>query len=83
MVGAFFVGGDVGRTSGRAKGRNTAQIVTDAYRQHGAMTVSQCHGVTGIHTERIRRIVRWPLFEMVRREETKGAPMVWRLVETE
>ena len=55
-------------------------VVFAAYASHGAMTISECARATGIHSERIRRVVKAPQFERV---ALAGKAAVWRLRRTE
>lgn len=59
----------------------TADMVIAAYARHGAMTIDQCAQVTGLHTERIRRVVKRPAFAVVGLVETMPPSRVWELKE--
>lgn len=56
----------------------TADAVIAAYADRGAMTIGECARATGIHPERIRRVVKEPEFERV---AIAGKAAVWRLRE--
>lgn len=58
----------------------TADAVIAAYTDRGAMTISECAMATGIHSERIRRVVKEPEFERV---AIAGKAVVWRLGRSE
>lgn len=56
-----------------------ASVIIAAYRERGAMTIDECRQVTGLHTERIRRVVKRPQFVPVGIAGTVPPARVWEL----
>lgn len=61
----------------------TAGIIVAAFARHGAMTIDQCARVTGLHTERIRRVVKQPRFAVTGLVGTVPVSKVWELKEVQ
>lgn len=60
---------------------DTRQIIADAFRQHGPMTIVQAMHITGTHTETIRRYVLPPHYRAVGSEwATRQWEVTWEIV---
>lgn len=60
---------------------STADRIIAAYVERGSMTVGACAQATGIHPERVRRVVRAPQFVCVDVLATVPPARVWGLKE--
>lgn len=59
----------------------TGQKIIAVFREHGTLTIGQTAQRTGIHPERIRRMVRPPQFKAVGEiGEGRRKAVVWRVV---
>ena len=63
----------------KPRSSSTAARVIAAYVERGNMTVGACAQATGIHPERVRRVVRAPQFVCVDVLATVPPAKVWKL----
>lgn len=58
-----------------------AEVIKQAFRDRGPMTIQECMHVTGYHVEGVRRVVRPPVFRAVGEQPRPYQnAVIWELV---
>lgn len=65
------------------RSRQVDAVIADAFRRHGPLSIARCQQLTGLHSSRIRHVVKPPHYRPVACEwATRRGQWTWALVTT-